>query len=216
MEKRLNLAAVIRWTLGPVIGAALTCVLVRHGLHRVGKVASPDRHLLWPGAISGCAAGEVGMHAAMRTGTWWLAPGLLVWACTLVAAATCDAITLRVPTSLVRLSGFVTSALLIRGLSSQRDWHGLLASAGGAAAAGLALWLCWRFAGVGFGDVRLAMLGGLGLGHATFRGLLAAATAFCIIVLVQAIATLARGGKRHSRVPFGPAFAAAFLLAAAL
>lgn len=213
---RLNLTAAIGWTLAPVIGAALTCALVRHGLHRLGKAASADRHLVWAGAIFGCAAGEVAIQAAMRAGTWWLAPGLLVWACTLVAAATCDAITLRVPTSLVRLSGLVTGALLIGGLSSQRDWRGLLASGCGAAAAGLTLWLFWRFAGVGFGDVRLAMLGGLGLGHATVRGLLAASTAFCMILLVQAVATLTRGGNRHSHVPFGPALAAAFLLAAAL
>lgn len=212
----MSLTVTVHWTLGPVIGAVLTCVLVRLGLHRLGGIASADRHLLWAGAIFGCAAGEAGIHAAMHAGTWWLAPALLVWACTLVAAATCDAVTLRVPTSLVRLSSLVTSALVIGVLSSQHDWRGLLATGVAAGASGLTLWLCWRFAGVGFGDVRLAMLGGLGLGHATFRGLLAAVAAFCMIIFVQAITTLAQGGNRHSPVPFGPALAVAFLLGAAL
>lgn len=199
-----------------MIGAVFTCVLVRHGLQRLGAIASADRHLLCVSAIFGCAAGGAGIQAAMQAGTLWLAPSLLVWACTLAAAATCDAITLRVPTRLVRLSSLVTSALLISGLASQHDWRGLLASGVGAAASGLMLLLCWRFAGVGFGDVRLATLGGLGLGHASSPSLLAAVVAFCVIILVQVILTVSRGGNRHSRVPFGPALVTAFLLAAAL
>jgi leader peptidase (prepilin peptidase) / N-methyltransferase len=76
--------------------------------------------------------------------------------------------------------------------------------------------LCWRFAGAGFGDVRLATLGGLGLGHATHRGLLMALAAFTLITVTQAVVTLMRGGDRRSTIPYGPALAVGFLLSAAL
>jgi leader peptidase (prepilin peptidase)/N-methyltransferase len=76
------------------------------------------------------------------------------------------------------------------------------------------LLICWRFAGAGFGDVRLATLGGLGLGHATHEGLLIALAGFALIIGVQAATTLARGGDRRSNIPYGPALAIGFLLAA--
>ena len=78
----------------------------------------------------------------------------------------------------------------------------------------LTLLLCWRFAGAGFGDVRLATLGGLGLGHATVRGLLLALGAFALISLIQAGVALARAGDRRALVPYGPPLAVGFLLAA--
>jgi hypothetical protein len=37
-----------------------------------------------------------------------------------------------------------------------------------------------------------------------------------LITLCQALVTLTRGGTRHSLFPFGPAIAAAFLLAGAV
>ena len=102
------------------------------------------------------------------------------------------------------------------GLAVQGDWAGLLISGVAAAASGLTLLLCWRFAGVGFGDVRVATLGGLGLGHATHRGLLVALAAFALITLTQAVITLMRGGNRRSTFPYGPALAIGFLLAASV
>jgi leader peptidase (prepilin peptidase)/N-methyltransferase len=107
----------------------------------------------------------------------------------------------------------VTCALLTVGLAVQGDWTGLVISGVAAVAAGLTLLLCWRFAGAGFGDVRLATLGGLGLGHATHRGLLVALAAFAMITVTQAVIILMRGGNRHSTFPYGPALAIGFLLA---
>jgi leader peptidase (prepilin peptidase)/N-methyltransferase len=98
----------------------------------------------------------------------------------------------------------------------QGDWSGLVISAVAAVASGLTLLLCWRFAGAGFGDVRLATLGGLGLGHATHRGLLVALAAFALITVTQAAITLMRGGNHRSSFPYGPALAIGFLLAASL
>jgi leader peptidase (prepilin peptidase)/N-methyltransferase len=110
----------------------------------------------------------------------------------------------------------VTSALLTVGLGVHSDWQGLLISLAAAAASGLTLLLCWRFAGAGFGDVRLATLGGLGLGHATHRGLLVALAAFALITMTQAMIVLMRGGSRRNTFPYGPALAVGFLLAASL
>jgi prepilin signal peptidase PulO-like enzyme (type II secretory pathway) len=86
----------------------------------------------------------------------------------------------------------------------------------GSLAAGLTLLVCWRFAGAGFGDVRLAMLGGLGLGHATHSGLLLGLVAVVAMTVTQAGVAVARGGNRQTMIPFGPALAAGCLLAAAL
>ena len=85
-----------------------------------------------------------------------------------------------------------------------------------AVASGLTLLLCWRFAGAGFGDVRLATLGGLGLGHATHQALLVALAAFALIIGVQGVITLMRGGDGRTKIPYGPALVVGFLLAATL
>ncbi|TYP87447.1 type IV leader peptidase family protein [Blastococcus xanthinilyticus] len=143
-------------------------------------------------------------------------PALMVWGCALVAAASCDAVTQRIPTPLVRQAAVGTGVLLTVGLVVDGGWRGLLLSGVAAAAAGAVLLLCWRFAGAGFGDVRLAALGGLGLGHATHRGLLLAFIAFTVITVTQAVITLMRGGDRQSTFPYGPALAVGFLLAATL
>src|SRR3954452_17789108 len=199
-----------------LIGTMTTPVLVARGLTQSARRAAASRGLRLAGALGGAAAGTAAITTSHRTGTWWLLPALLVWGCTLVAAACCDAVTQRVPTPLVRQAALVTSALLTVGLGVQSDWPGLAISGVAAVASGLTLLLCWRFAGAGFGDVRLATLGGLGLGHTTHRGLLVALAAFALITVTQAAITLMRGGNRRSPYPYGPALAIGFLLAASL
>ena len=109
-----------------------------------------------------------------------------------------------------------TSVLLVVGLCLHQDWHGLLTERRRFRDLGMVLWVCWRFAGVGYGDVRLATLGGLGLGHATVHGGVIAVTVLCAIISAQAVLTLTRGGNRHTTIPLGPALGAGFLLAGAL
>jgi leader peptidase (prepilin peptidase) / N-methyltransferase len=154
-------------------------------------------------------AGTIAVVATERAG-WWLLPGLLVWAYVLAAAAVCDASTQRVPTPLVRQGGVATAALLVGGSAITRDRHGLAMAALATLAAGLILGFCWRFASAGLGDVRLAVLGGLGLGHVTRTGPLIGVATFTLITLItltKAAVTLARGGTRHGSFPFGPALA---------
>src|SRR3954454_16452387 len=199
-----------------LIGTVTTPVLAARGLAQLARQEAASRGLRLACALGGGAAGVAAMATSHRTEIWWLAPALLLWGCALVAAACCDAVTQRVPTPLVRQAGIVTCALLTVGLAVQGDWTGLLISGVAAVASGLTLLLCWRFAGAGFGDVRLATLGGLGLGHATHHGLLVALAGFALIIGVQAAITVARGGDRRRNIPYGPALAIGFLLAATL
>ncbi len=199
-----------------VTGAAATPMLAARGLAQLGRQDAMSRGLRLAGAIGGSAAGAAAMVTSHRTGTWWLAPALLVWGCALVAAACCDAVTQRIPTALVRQAGVVTCALLTVALSVHGDWPRLALSGVAAVASGLTLLLCWRFAGAGFGDVRLATLGGLGLGHTTHRGLLIALGAFALITATQAVMTLIRARDRRSTFPYGPGLAIGFLLATTL
>jgi leader peptidase (prepilin peptidase)/N-methyltransferase len=164
--------------------------------------------------VAGLIAGAVGALAAWQAGSWWYLPALLVWALTLAAGATCDALTQRIPTPLVRQGGAVTALLVVVAASLAGDWRGLLLAGLASAAAGLILTACWRFAGAGFGDVRLAVLGGLGLGHTSPTALLWAVVAFTLIIAALAIWTLARGGNRHTMFAYGPALAIGFGLAA--
>src|SRR4051812_32198458 len=199
-----------------VIGPMTAPLLAARGLTQLARQEAASRGLRLAGALGGAAAGAAAIATSHRAGTWWLLPGLLVWGCALVAAACCDAVTQRVPTPLVRQAGGVTCVLLTIGLAVDGDWTGLLISGVAAVASGLTLLLCWRFAGVGFGDVRLATLGGLGLGHATHRGLVVALAAFALITATQAVITLMRGGHRRSTFPYGPALTIGLLLAVAL
>lgn len=166
--------------------------------------------------VAGLIAGAVGALATRQSGSWWYLPALLAWALTLAAAATCDGLTQRIPTPLMRQGGAVTALLVLVAASVAGDWHGLLLAGLASAAAGLILAACWKFAGAGFGDVRLAALGGLGLGHTSPRALLWAFVAFTLILAPQAIWTLSRGGNRQTMFAYGPALAIGFGLAATL
>jgi leader peptidase (prepilin peptidase)/N-methyltransferase len=199
-----------------LIGAAITPWLSSRGLAQLARLDAARLSLALASAVAGGGAGAAAIVTSHRAGTWWLVPALMVWGCALVAAACCDAVTQRIPTPLVRQAAVGTGVLLIVGLAVAGNWRGLLLSGVAAAAAGAVLLLCWRFAGAGFGDVRLAALGGLGLGHATHRGLFLALVAFTLITLTQAVITLVRGRDRRGTFPYGPALAVGFLLAATL
>jgi leader peptidase (prepilin peptidase)/N-methyltransferase len=182
-------------------GTVITPVLAVRGLAQLIPQDAVPGGMRLAAAFRGAVAGVVAMATSHGTANWWLAPALLVWGCALVAAACCDAVTQRIPTPLVRQAGIVTCALLSVALGIQSDWLGMALSGVAAVGSGLTLLVCWRFAGAGFGDVRLATLGGLGLGHATHRGLLVALAAFALITVTQAAITLMRGGAAGAPFP---------------
>ncbi|TFV66561.1 UNVERIFIED_ORG: peptidase [Bacillus sp. AZ43] len=214
--QRMNGAWIVASAAGALVGVAATPWLTARGLAQLARLDVARPGLALASAVAGGGAGAAAIVTSHRAGTWWLLPALLVWGCALVAAASCDAVTQRIPTPLIRQATVGTGVLLTVGLTLHGDWRALLISGLAAAAAGVVLLLCWRFAGAGFGDVRLAALGGLGLGHATHHGLLFGFVAFCVITVTQAVVTLMRGGGRQSTFPYGPALAVGFLLAATL
>lgn len=202
--------------LGTLAGAVLSPVLTSVGMAQLASGEDASARLRLITTLAGGLAGAATVETAHRADTWALAPALLVWGCVLVAAAACDAVTQRIPTALVRQATVAVAVLLSAGLALHRDWAGLVLSAVAALAGGLTMLTCWRLAGAGFGDVRLAVLGGLGLGHATPIGLVLGLAAFTVVTGVLAGVALARGGNRRTMIPFGPALSVGFLVAAAV
>jgi leader peptidase (prepilin peptidase)/N-methyltransferase len=140
---------------------------------------------------------------------------LIVWAATLAIAAAIDAKTQRVPTGVVRTGGIFTAAALVAAGLATHDYRSLAAALVAVIVSAVVLALCWRFAGVGWGDVRLAAAGGLGMGHATRSGITTGIAVFVVITFVQAVYTYAKTRDRKAHFPLGPALAAGFLAAAA-
>lgn len=196
-----------------VVGTLLGRRLIDVGLRELD--VSADHPWLRPASYAtGAIAGVAAILAARHAGTWWLLPATLVWAYSLAAAAVCDALTQRVPTPLVRQATAVTGVLILAASALSGHWRLAVFAAIAAAVAALIFLVCWRFLGAGFGDVRIAVLGGVGLARPTDLGITLAIAAFIVITLGQAATTLARGGDRDTHFPYGPAIAAAFLIAA--
>lgn len=205
----LVLAAVL------VTAAAMPLVVV-WGLRGLAEppVASP--RLIWlAGSLAGVVAGSGAALAARGAGSNWWLPGLVCWAVAVAGCAVCDAATQRVPTRLVAAGAAASVTLLVLAVLVTRSWREGLLTLGAVALAAVSVAILWRFAGAGFGDVRLAALGGLGLGHATIGGVGAGLLAFCLLTLIQAGWTLARTRNRHAMIAYGPGLAVFFLVAAA-
>lgn len=203
--------------IGPaaVGGSAIAPFLVRLGLRQLDPASPPGRRLLIQAAAAGAASGVSAAAATHRAGSWWWLPALFVWAIVLGSVAVCDARARRVPTPMTQAAAFNVSALVLVAAAGSLDVRGLVVSAVAAASAALILGVCWRFMGAGFGDVRLAALGGLGLGHVTVLSLGYGVSIFAIVIIGHAIVTLRRTHDWSAHVALGPALAIGFLLAAA-
>ncbi len=169
-----------------------------------------------PAAAAGAVAGlAAGLCLNRRAGEAWQAPALLVWAVALAAIAVVDGRAHRVPTALARQATVLTLLLLLAAelIAGGTGTARALVTAGALGAVFRAL---VALAGVGRGDVRLAVLGGLGLGHLTRPGALAGGVAFTAAGLLSLLLTRRRtAGAVQRRVPLGPAMVAGFLAAAA-
>lgn len=199
---------------GALAGTASCLAFTAAGMTHLGVVARRRARLLLTSVVLGAVWGLAVTTGVPGRGSWLVAAAFVVWGSGLVAAAACDAVTQRVPTPVVRAAFIATGAALATGLVLQGDLRRLLLTGMGVAAAGLTLLACWRFAGAGFGDVRLAVLGGLGLGHASGGGLLLGLISVLVATAVLAALVVARGGDRKTLVPLGPALAVGFLVAA--
>jgi leader peptidase (prepilin peptidase)/N-methyltransferase len=199
------------------VGAVAVTALTVQGLYFLNPNHQAGRAIRFWAFSAGAAGGGIAVAAAHHVhAPWWWLPSLLAWAVTLVAAAVCDACTQRIPALLVWEGGVLTALLIAAAGLATNDWSALFMSLIGCGIACFLLALCWRFAGMGFGDVRLAAVGGLGLGHVTQRGLTVAVLAFALLAAGQAIWTYARTRDRTARFAYGPALAVGFLVAVAV
>lgn len=199
-----------------LVGAGITPALITEGQHQLAEPTNNGGRLVAATAFAGAAGAAAGTQAARHADSAWWLPALVVWALTLVAAAACDARTQRIPTPLLRTGALLTAGLVVLSGVVTHDGRALLVTVVACAAAGTMLGICWRFAGAGFGDVRLATVGGLGLGHTTHDALILAVLAFALVSLAQASWTCARSRARKAHFAYGPALVIGFLIAAAV
>ena len=200
------------------VGASgmLTAALTSRGLHQLGGHHRPTCWLLNAGAVAGGLLGAVFVQAAHLTKAWQLFPAYVVWGCVLVAAGLCDAATQRIPTLLARAGAVTVTFLFAVGFATRHDWIGLALTAIAALASAAIMLVCWRLLGVGLGDVRLALLGGLGLGGADQTGLLVGLTVCAVTVGCRVVTQRTISGSWQGHIPLGPALAAGFISAVVL
>lgn len=200
------------------VGASglLTAALTSCGLRHLRTPDHRGRPLPVVGAVFGTLVGTAPVSAAVRSEDWRLVPAFVLWGCVLVALGICDATTQRIPSAIVRPGALAVAVLFTVGFVVGRDWQGLaLAATASLASAAVAI-VCWRFLGAGLGDVRLALVGGVGLGGADGSGLVVGFLLFATVVVGQVLRQRATAANRTAHIPLGPALAAGFLSAAIL
>lgn len=194
----------------------LTSALVYRGMSQLGGLEHRSGRLLVVSAICGGLGAGAAVWSAYETGAWHLLPAHVVWSCLLIAAGLCDAVTQRIPTVLVRAGTAATAVLFTVAFGVERDWLGLVLTAAASVASVATLLVCWGLLGVGRGDIRLGLLGALGLGGADGRGLLIGLLVLAIVVVGQVVTLHVTGASSRAHIPLGPALAAGFISAATL
>ncbi|SDG21579.1 hypothetical protein [Klenkia brasiliensis] len=197
-----------------LLGALVTPFLVRRGLGQLTwSRPLPRWHSLLCAATGfGLGSAAVGLTASRENLA--LLPALIVWSLALTAIAWCDSIARRIPTPLVRHATVAVFVLLTAGAVVANSWGTWGAGLGGALLMAGALMAAWRYAGAGRGDVRLAALGGLGLGFASAVGLIAGLLAWAVVTLLQSIRAVARGGSLKTEIALAPGLAIGLFVAA--
>ncbi|MDT5043024.1 MAG: leader peptidase (prepilin peptidase) / N-methyltransferase [Actinoplanes sp.] len=152
---------------------------------------------------------------AARFGLTWELPPYLYLAAVAVALAVIDLDTMRLPDAIVLPSYGVALLLLIPAMIAEHHWgagaRGLIAAAV-LYAAYYAIFAAYP--GMGFGDVKLALLLGLYLGWLGWSSLAVGAFAgFLLGGIVGAALLAAKLVDRKTKIPFGPYMLAGALLA---
>jgi len=152
---------------------------------------------------------------AARFGLSWELPAYLYLAAVSVALAAIDLDTMRLPDAIVLPSYGVALILLIPAMIAGHSWaaglRGLIAAV---ALYAFYFVLATLHGGMGFGDVKLALLLGLYLGWLGWSSLAVGVFAgFLLGGIVGAALLLAHRANRKTRIPFGPYMLAGALLA---
>jgi leader peptidase (prepilin peptidase)/N-methyltransferase len=152
---------------------------------------------------------------AARFGLSWELPAYLYLAAISIALAAIDLDTMRLPDAIVLPSYRMALVLLILAMIAEHNWD---AGIRGLIAAGALYAFYFVLAvvhpGMGFGDVKLALLLGLYLGWLGWSSLAVGAFAgFLLGGIVGAALLLARRANGKTRIPFGPYMLAGAFLA---
>jgi leader peptidase (prepilin peptidase)/N-methyltransferase len=160
--------------------------------------------------------GVVYAVVAAKLGYDWALPAFLVLFSGLVALSFIDIDLHRLPNKVVYPTLFATAPLLVLAAAATGEWDDLARAAGGGAIAFTVLFGIHVAAprGMGFGDVRLAGVIGMGLG---WLGLgyvgVGLFLAFCTSAVVGIALIATKVKTRKDKVPFGPFLALGCLLA---
>jgi len=162
-------------------------------------------------------AGTAALYVAVaaKFGLSWQLPAYLYLAAVAIALAAIDIDVLRLPDAIVLPSYAIALILLLPAMIAEHSWaaglRGLIAAA---ALYSLYFLLAVLHPGMGFGDVKLALLLGLYLGWLGWSALAVGAFAgFLLGGLAGAALLLTRRAGRKTRIPFGPYMLAGAFLA---
>jgi len=162
-------------------------------------------------------AGTAALYVAVaaKFGLSWELPAYLYLAAVAIALAAIDIDVLRLPDAIVLPSYAIALILLLPAMIAEHSWaaglRGLIAAA---ALYSLYFLLAVLHPGMGFGDVKLALLLGLYLGWLGWSALAVGAFAgFLLGGLAGAALLLTRRAGRKTRIPFGPYMLAGAFLA---
>lgn len=146
------------------------------------------------------------LAAVWRLGFNWALPAYLAWLAGLLALALVDLELLKLPRSIVYVTLFLTSALLAVASAATHDWHRLLVGVI-AATVWFVLFFMMNFASpriLGFGDVRLAPLIGLGLGWLGVGHVIVGFFLANLIGSIVGLSLIAKGRmSRDQPIPYG-------------
>jgi leader peptidase (prepilin peptidase)/N-methyltransferase len=167
----------------------------------------------YPLVEAGTAALFVAVTAHFRLS--WELPAYLYLAGVAVALAAIDLDTMRLPDAIVLPSYGIAIGLLTPAMIAEHGWaagtRSLLAAA---ALCAFYFAIATIHRGMGFGDVKLALLLGLYLGFLGWQFLAVGAFAgFLLGGVVGAVLLAAGRATRKTRIPFGPSMLAGALLA---
>lgn len=204
----------------PLTATALSLALALSIAPRVvdGEALRRPLPVLASAVLGAAASGLVawGLLDRLSGEHWWWLPAVSVWSTTLALAAVCDSLTKRIPTPLVRSGGLCVLLLVALATIATGDWRALVVTGLATLTLSLLAHAAWRWAGLGYGDVRLATVGGLLLGHVTARGVAVGLLLLGALTAAQAAVQFARTRDRKSHVPYGPGLALGLIAAAAL
>lgn len=146
------------------------------------------------------------LGASWRSGLSWSLPAYLVWLAGLLALGLIDLEQMKLPRQIVYVSLILTSALLTLASWATHDWHRLVVGAI-AGAAWFVLFFLLNFASprlLGFGDVRLAPLLGLGLGWLAVGDVVIAFFLSNLLGAIIGLSLIAAGKiRRDQPIPYG-------------